>query len=74
MSLKSSFEDHVNPKSGPAIDKLNSNFHINDKTREVKQHFGGSRGISKLYDTDNFRRGTKSHIEKRSKVLKKEAY
>lgn len=74
MNLKSSFEHHIEPKSGNSIDKLNSNFHLNDKTLEIKQQYGGNREMSQYYHTENFRRGTKSHIEKRSKVLKKEAY
>lgn len=32
MNLKSSFEQHIDPKIGTTIDKLNSNFHLNDKT------------------------------------------
>ena len=62
MNMKHSFEKYVEGSLLGSIDKLNNNFHINDKTRELKQHYGGTREKSKTYDTSNFRRGTQSHI------------
>ena len=57
------------------FDKLEANFHVNDKNKELKEKYGGSGKDSFLqYEHDNHRRGTQSHIEKRSKILKKEAY
>lgn len=32
MNLTSSFEQHIDPTIGTPIDKLNANFHLNDKT------------------------------------------
>lgn len=52
------------------FEKVNANFHINDKNRELKEKYGGKMNLS-YYEQHNYRRGTQSHIGKRSKVLKK---
>ena len=74
FSLKNSFDFSNGPNISTTFDKFDANFHINDKNKELKEKYGGEKDSFLQYDHDNFRRGTQSHIEKRSKILKKQAY
>ena len=74
MSLKDAFELNLSSTLGSNFDRLDANFRVNDKNKELKEKYGGMRESFLQYEGDNFRRGTQSHIEKRSKLLKKEAY
>lgn len=65
---------HLGSSETTTFDKLESNFHINDKNRELKEKYGGLKDSFLHYESDNYRRGTQSHIKKRSKIIKKEAY
>ncbi len=47
MNLRHSFQAHVGSSLGSSIDKLNQNFHINDKTQELKLHYGGNKEIAR---------------------------
>ena len=57
------------------IKKINEIFAINDKNRQFKMSFNDSRVKSNsAYEPENHRRGTSSFIEKKSNVIKKQAY
>jgi len=41
ISLKNSFEIPLDNNRSSNFEKLDSNFHINDKNRELKEKYGG---------------------------------
>jgi hypothetical protein len=73
INLQKEFESELQALKQSPFLKVNASFHINDKNKELKEKYGGKMNLS-FYQENNHRKGTQSHIGKRSKTIKREAY
>ena len=62
INLKNTFSLDLKPELSQNFQKIEDNFNINDKNKELQQQYGGSKEVYTFYEKQHYRRGTKSHI------------